>query len=434
MSNIKKNSFYSLLGFALPTIVVLLGYPILIRSLGEAAFGLYVLATSLSGTLAFLDLGISAATLKFVAESTARGDRERFSKIVQTSFIFYGSVGLSGAIILWYSSPFLVKLFSVEPGLTMEGTWAFRISAIQFSIFFLNTVFLSIFKGVQRFDLSSLSLTLLSVLTYGGGILIAMYTSLGLVGITGASLVANLMSLALSGYLAKQIFREHGISFKNSRPTFEVFRNMFSFSSILTLNSLANFMLYQIQRYLIGILLGPAAVSAYQVAMTIPSKAHSVVNAVTETLFPLASATKNLQNLRATYLKMLIASLCIAALALLPLAVCSDLLLLLWMGTPAGSETGRLIPILAAAYFFIALSPAPYHIANGAGKPWYNTAAFLLNGLTNLLFIAIFSIDGITIIDFAWAFAVSNILNAIIYQAWIELAIWRRQKNEPVGI
>jgi len=73
--SIARNVIHGLLGFVIPTIVVVASYPVLVHRLGAAAFGVYLLALSLSGTVMLLDLGFCGATVKFVAADLAADRR-----------------------------------------------------------------------------------------------------------------------------------------------------------------------------------------------------------------------------------------------------------------------------------------------------------------------------------------------------------------------
>ncbi len=155
------------MGFVIPTVVMLIAYPVLVYRLGTAQLGIYFLATSVSSTLAFMDFAISSAVLKFVAEDIAKRDQKAAAETIVTSLAFYGGLGIFGALLIWFLSPWLVPLFSIEPPLQTDAVQVFRLAAIQFPAFVLTMNLISLFKGMQRFDHSTLALSSLSVLTYG---------------------------------------------------------------------------------------------------------------------------------------------------------------------------------------------------------------------------------------------------------------------------
>jgi O-antigen/teichoic acid export membrane protein len=426
MSSIRRNSFYGLLGFAIPTAVLLVAYPVLVRHLGAAAFGIYILATSISGTLAFLDFGFSSATLRFVAEDVAKENREAAADVIIASLIFYGGLGALGAIGIWVISPWLVSLFSVDRAMQPDAITAFRLTAIQFGAFLLTTVFISLFKGLQRFELSTLVLSSLSALTYGGATVAVLLADIGLIGITAISLIANLTVLAFSIVVGLSLSRASGIPLAAGRPSLATFRRMFGFGAIMAVNSVAGLLLYKIQQYFVGALIGAVAVTIYVLAFTIALKAHAVVNAITEVMFPLASALQDRRRLRHVYLRMLIGSAVVALMILLPLAIFPKPIMTLWVGAELAEQVSPLLPILALACFFLSLSPAPYHVVNGIGRPGFNTWFYAINALTNVAMIGLFTLGHITVIRFAWAFAIANVTSGLMYQVAVELFIWRR--------
>src|SRR5579872_2191438 len=115
--SIRRNSLFGFLGFALPALVTLAAYPYLIHRIGTEAFGIYLLATSIGGLMSFLDGGLSAANLKFVAEDAARGRPQSAAGVIATSLLFYGVLGLLGITVLGGLAPWLVSLFRVEAAL-----------------------------------------------------------------------------------------------------------------------------------------------------------------------------------------------------------------------------------------------------------------------------------------------------------------------------
>src|SRR5215212_11769944 len=165
MVSVRRNSLYGLVGFAVPTAVMLVAYPLIVRELWGVQTGIYFLATSVSSMALYLDLGISSATTKLVAEDIGKGDKKAAAETIVTSLTFYGGFGAFGALLVWFLSPWLIPLFSIEPALQTDALQVFRLAAIQFIAFFQTMNLISIFKGLQRFEYSTIALSSLSALT-----------------------------------------------------------------------------------------------------------------------------------------------------------------------------------------------------------------------------------------------------------------------------
>lgn len=421
---IARNAVHGLIGFAAPAAVVLASYPVLIRHLGAAAFGVFLLAVSMSGAMMFLDLGFSAATLRFVAQDLADARAKAAADVVVTSLVFYSGMGAVGGLVIGTLAPVWARLFKIDARLAGEAVIVFRLAGLQFAACLVAMVFVSTAKAVGRFDRSAMFVSLLSIATYGCA-MAAVLTGAGLTGAMIAAVTANLAALALIGMSGLGLCRVHGIELRGARPV--AFRRMLGFGWALTVNSIAGFFLYQIQRFLVGMAMGPAAVSIYQAAALAPSKLHAAVNAASEVMFPLASASRNRGSLRQVYLRMLGASALAAFAGFAGLVALARPLLALWLGPAVAASAAPLIPVFALAYFFLALSPAPFHLVNGIGRPSLNTLFYVANALMNVVLIAAFALKGLTLMKFAWAFAAAAIATSLCYQLTVETLIWKRE-------
>ncbi len=284
-------------------------------------------------------------------------------------------------------------------------------------------VFASVAKALGRFDRAALYVCLFSV-SCSGCATMAVLAGAGLVRSMACVIVANIVAFALIASDGLRLCRNSGMHLLSARPV--AFRRMLAFAWTLTINSIAGFFLYQIQRFLVGLAMGPGAVSIYQAANVGPSKLHAAVNAASEVMFPLASGSHDRASLRRLYLRLLAASALSALAGFAFLVALARPLTALWLGPQVAASVAPLVPVFAVAYFFLALSPAPFHLVNGIGRPGLNTLFYAANATLNVAVIAAFALRGLTLMKFAWAFAASNILTSIGYQITVEILIWKR--------
>jgi O-antigen/teichoic acid export membrane protein len=420
-----RNALHGLVGFLAPAVVVLGSYPVLIRHLGAAAFGVYVLAMSISGAMMMLlDFGFSAATLKLVAEDLAAGRPRAAADVIVTSLALYGALGAVGGAGVAALAPRLVAWFQIDARLAGEAVLVFRMAGLHLVALLPVTVFVLIAKAMQQFDRSAMFVSLLSIATYGGAVL-AVLAGAGLTGALAAAVAANVVALAVIAWDGLRLCRARGLVLSQAHPV--VFHRMLAFAWALAANSAAGFLLYQAQRYVVGMALGPAAVAAYHIAAAVPSKLHAAVNAACEAMFPFSSAGQDRAVLRRVYLRMLGGSALVALAGYFALVVMARPLLALWLGPRLAAPVAPLVPVFALAYVFLALSPAPFHLVNGIGRPALNTVFYVINAVLNVALIAVFARSGLTLAKVAWAFAAASIFTGIFYQAAVETLIWRRE-------
>ena len=420
--NVGRNVIHGVLGFLGPTMVVVASYPVLLRYLGAAAFGVYLLALSLSGTVMLLDLGFCAATLKFVAGDLAAGRPGAAADVIVTSLVAYVGLGTFGGAAVAILAPALTGFFKI--GEAVAAVLAFRLAGLQFMMLLPAMVFVSVAKSVGRFDRAALFASLLSVATYGGAVS-AVLGGAGLVGAMSATVLANFAASATIAAAGVRLCRARGIRLSRGRPI--AFRRIMGFGWVLTVNSVAAFLHYQVQKYVAGAVLGPVAVTVIQTAAVVPSKMHAAVNAATEVMFPLSSASRNWARLRQVYLRMLLGSALVTSGSFAALVWLARPLLVMWVGAGLAASVWPLLPVFALGYFFLALSPAPFHLVNGLGRPGLNTLFYVMNALLNVAFLVAAAVSGMTLHKLAWSFAASNILTGICYQVAVEMLIWRSQ-------
>ncbi|MBW3592688.1 MAG: glycosyltransferase, partial [Actinobacteria bacterium] len=83
--------------------------PYIVHTLGVAAFGVYALVFTLIGYFAFLDLGLGAATIKYVSEFAGRGDTGAVEGVLRTAIGAYLVLGAFGAASIALTASFVVE-------------------------------------------------------------------------------------------------------------------------------------------------------------------------------------------------------------------------------------------------------------------------------------------------------------------------------------
>src|SRR5579863_6889985 len=227
--NVGRNVVHGVLGFVGPTLVVVASYPVLVRHLGAAAFGVYLLALSLSGTVMLLDFGFWAATLKFVAADLAAGRPSAAADVIVTSLAAYAALGAVGGAVIAILAPSLAGFFRIhEPG---PAVLTFRLAALLFTMVLPGTVFVSVAKAVGQFDSAAVFASLLSIATYGGAVA-AVVAGAGLVGAMAATVAANFAAVAAISIAGVRLCQSRGIRLGRGRPV--AFRRMLGFGWVLT--------------------------------------------------------------------------------------------------------------------------------------------------------------------------------------------------------
>src|SRR5215470_14524951 len=110
-------SFWSGLSYVLSALSGIIAAPFLIRGLGRAGYGEYVLGLSLVAPLGMMSFGVSAATTRYISEAFANHDYETAARIVRNSLFLNIVTGLVGLTLCFvFRDILLSKLFKTAHG------------------------------------------------------------------------------------------------------------------------------------------------------------------------------------------------------------------------------------------------------------------------------------------------------------------------------
>ena len=80
--------------------------PILLRSIGTEAFGIWAFIGGITIYLAVLDIGLGPSVVRFTAEAHGRATRRRSTAVASVALVLYAGIGVltlvAGAIVSWF--------------------------------------------------------------------------------------------------------------------------------------------------------------------------------------------------------------------------------------------------------------------------------------------------------------------------------------------
>ena len=168
--------------------------PFIIRTLGQAEYGVYKLCASINGYLLLLDLGVGNATIRYIAKYRANGDRLSERKYLGVSTIYYVFI----AVLAIAVGVVLITIFptAFAKGLTTEEIELAQnlllITMINSAVTLGTAAFNNVIIAYERYDVSKgfsiLQIMLRMVLTY-----LALKAGMGSLGIVYVNLLLTIL-------------------------------------------------------------------------------------------------------------------------------------------------------------------------------------------------------------------------------------------------
>jgi O-antigen/teichoic acid export membrane protein len=351
-----RNSLYGAAEYVALPLAMLLATPFLLRRLGPAQYGLWMLATAAVTSSGLISTGFGDAALKYAATYRGKNDRKRLEDTLRVNLTINLVLGAALALIIWHSSPLAVRhLFKGDPAVQRSALAVFRIASMILLIRSVEGVFVGALRAFERYGPA----VQINVLWRIATVLCACFLvsrGNGVVAIMLGTIATSIASTVSQMTAARMVMGP--IMFYPSVSK-TAFSEVFGFGCFSWLQTLAGCIFSYADRLLLGFLLGTSSVAYYSVCVQAAQPIHGLIAAGLHFSFPHLSARlagTPASKLRPLILRILSINLALAALLSLPLMLFSKLLLRVWMGAAFAQQNWVMLSTVAAGFGLLALN------------------------------------------------------------------------------
>jgi hypothetical protein len=140
-------------GFTLWTMVVgLFMVRFLVDNLGDAHYGLYALLFVITGVLDVMNLGLSEATVRYVAHYHARHDMAGVNRVFGATLTVYSLMAFVGWAVLFFGAPWCARILKIDAQDLPLAERVIRLTAVTFGLAFVSGVFQAVPQAMRRYD------------------------------------------------------------------------------------------------------------------------------------------------------------------------------------------------------------------------------------------------------------------------------------------
>jgi len=301
---VARNTAANLVGSIVVAVLAVVMTPFLLDRLGAAQYGVWVLSLTLTYTVgyaAIADLGMQQALVRMVADRQALEAHDEIDRLVSTTVVAFAALGVVGAAGLVALAGAFTSWFGIEDGLRSAAHLAFVLVGMQLAVDLVTGAFRSVLEGAQRFGAlrfveigprAAWAVLAVPVVLAGHGIVALAAISLG-VAVVMAGVAAALSRRACPGLQLSWRFVDGAAARSIAREA----------TGFLTLR-VSSIVYSQMDRVIVGVMLGATAVARYDVAYKLHALAAMVLALAPSALMPAASylgARNDTERLRALY-------------------------------------------------------------------------------------------------------------------------------------
>jgi O-antigen/teichoic acid export membrane protein len=372
--------------------------PITVHAVGATDYGVWVLVGSVASFGFLIELGISAALVKYVAEHAARREVDEAARMVGAATWLYALLGAgvaSAGLLLAWALPALVDLHGAAGRLVRPLA---LLTAVDVGISVLAIAPMAVLKGLQRFPAVN-AITGAGALTSVALTVTVLETGAGIVGVAAVGALNSALTYAASLHVARRLVPEY-FAVPVRRDVGRV-RRLLRFSRSVAVIQVASRMQTRLDVVVIAAALPVRLLAPYNFGQRLAAGTWMATDQFGKVLLPLAtevSATREPVALRALYLTATRLTLWIAIGAGLPLAVLGGPILDLWVGKPF-SHYGAVVALLAAAAIVdVPSNPAAYalqSIERHGPIAWMALGSAVANVALSIALVGPYGINGV---------------------------------------
>lgn len=285
VNQIKYGAIISYLALFVNVLIGLIYTPWLILLIGKSDYGLYTLAMSIIGLLAF-DFGLGNAITKFITQYLAEGRQDKIDHLLGLIYKLYLVADLfilGGVVTIYFFLP------DIYTGLTNEEmerfSKVFLIAAtycvLSFPFIPLNGVLTSYEKFIQL-KICDLIYRLVIVVTMTICLLLGYGLYMLVLVNSGAGILNILMKLSM-------IRRVTPVSVKFHYWSFVELKAIFAFIVWVTIAALAQRLIFNVAPSILGVFSDSQAIAILGVAITFESYSYMFANALNGMFLPRVS-------------------------------------------------------------------------------------------------------------------------------------------------
>jgi O-antigen/teichoic acid export membrane protein len=345
-----SNSIWNYAGAATLVIITLVAIPVYLKVLGLERYGMLALLTAILTPITVLNVGVTQATVKFVAMYTADNEYIKARECVGASLVFNVGIGLLGVLFCLFAAHFLHRFnLKISPSMALEAESSLRFVGLQWLFSLIGGNFRGVIEGLRDQRSVFFGDFFNAILTAALCITFAINTQ-NLTGYLTGQVIASFIMIC---YWWRQSSRAlQGLPFRWGEIR-RGMRQVYDFSFWQTVNAAVAVLANIGDKFFIGIFLSAITLGAYNIALRIQSIARTSFYSVNQALFPAASALVGRSGasesvvVGATWNVSLFAGVLLSIIFL-----CGPSFLELWVGSEVAQMAGMPLRVLILTLIF----------------------------------------------------------------------------------
>lgn len=363
-----SNTGFNAAGRAWTLVMSLVLTPYILHQVGDARFGIWVLAGVVCRHFGMVDFCLGHAFVTFIAEDAARGRQEGVNRTLAAGQAFYIVLAAVVVGIAWPLIPSLLDVLHVAEADRPEAVFVFRVALILFALMNVLRVYPAVCDGLQRMDVMNVA-GMGTTLIWIGGTVVSLEMGYGLRGLSLSQLASYVVYIVIIAVAAHRF--APGLRVRPWRADRGTARRLLGFGARVQVERLAELVNMHLDKLLVAPVLGVALVPLYELPSKIGAAVRSLPATVAGPLVPAMAALRgggDDAGAGSMFRDVLRVVAVAGAGASAFLAVAAPDVIMAWVG-PGYLRAARVLQILAPAGYCAALAAVLGAAAQAVQRP-----------------------------------------------------------------
>ncbi len=360
--------------------------PPIVHGLGVERYGVLAIVWVILGYSTFLELGLSRALTKFVAQYIERGENEKIPQAVWTTLAFQALLGAVAGAVFALCAGWLVHFLAIPAQLRAEGVASLRLIGLLPPFMFAIASLGGLLIAGLHFAAANLIQVLSSALTY-----VAIAIAASVFHARTTTIVMIIVAIKIATLLALYVASAFYFPILRTRTALHTasLRPLLNFGGWVAATSVLGQFVARIDRFLISAIISVAAVTYYSVPYDVLTRTAILPASVVAALFPTfsglqANGTAGDHRLQQLYVRATKYLLLFMVPMVLTTIVFGRDALRAWMGGQFADHSGRTLEILAIALPLSSLVWVPVTLLQSAARPDFTAKVLLAESAGHL--------------------------------------------------
>ena len=382
------NAFYGVADYLALPIGMLLAAPFLLKHLGTAQYGVWILASAAISSGGLISGSFGDAAIKYVGECRGRRDWPGVTRIVRNMVSINLILSGTFATILWYLAPYVTRhIVKVDLDLRTPCLQSLRIGSGLLLVKSIENVFISTLRAFETYGATvriaigsriAILASAIGVTKYGHGVVWIMVATLFISGV---------------GTLAQAMALKNKIGSLSLMPSWDAttVSNIASFGTFSWLQAICGVVFSHADRFVVGFFMGAPAVAYYGLCVQAAQPLHGLISSGMHFLFPHLSARYSvapISEIRRKVALAIVANLALVLALSLPVAIFGRYILTMWIGPAFGQQPPLMFPTIVCGFALLGINVTAHYALLAIGQVRIVTYLNLLAGVVMLFLMA----------------------------------------------